>query len=98
MVGFVNLVFLCKPFTKWRLGVIGIVVAGIAVVGTAGILVGDLFLLKPAADNLLFLFGMLGIGISLALLLQLFRDKMENAVFALADKLEAKTKAKRVKK
>ena len=98
LVGFVNLVFLCKPFTKWRLGVIGIVVAGIAVVGTAGILVGDLFLLKPAVDNLLFLFGMLGIGISLALLLQLFRDKMENAVFALADKLEAKTKAKRAKK
>ena len=98
LVGFVNLVFLCRPFTKWRLGVIGIVVAGIIAVGTAGILLGDLFVLKPAADNLLFLFGMLGIGISLALLLQLFRDKMENAVFALADKFEAKAKAKKAKK
>ena len=97
LVGLVNLIFLCRPFTKWRLGVLGIVVVGIAVVGFAGIMLNDMFILKPAVENPLFFIGMLGIGISLALLLQLFRTPMENAIFAAVDKLGSRKNKRKSK-
>ncbi len=99
LVGLVNLIFLCRPYTKWRSGVLAIVCVGIAVVGSVGtFLLDDMFLLKPVAENPLFLFGMLGLGISLALLLQIFRSGMENMLFGAIDRLgrkKAEIKAKK---
>ena len=99
LVGLVNLIFLCRPYTKWRWGVLGIVCAGIAVVGSVGTFaLNDMFVLKPVAENPLFLLGMLGLGISLALLLQLFRTGMENFLFGAIEKLgglKGKNKAKK---
>ena len=99
LVGLVNLIFLCRPYTRWRAGVLAIVCVGIAVVGGVGtFLLDDMFLLEPVAENPLFLLGMLGLGISLALLLQIFRSGMENMLFGAIDKLslrKAKNKAKK---
>jgi cation-transporting ATPase E len=99
LVGLVNLIFLCRPYTKWRWGVLGIVCAGIAIVGSVGTFaLNDMFVLKPVAENPLFLLGMLGLGISLALLLQLFRTGMENFLFGAIEKLgglKGKNKAKK---
>ena len=99
LVGLVNLIFLCRPYTRWRAGVLAIVCVGIAVVGSVGtFLLDDMFLLEPVAENPLFLLGMLGLGISLALLLQIFRSGMENMLFGAIDKLslrKAKNKAKK---
>ncbi len=99
LVGLINLIFLCRPYTKWRAGVLAIVCAGIAVVGPIGtFLLNDMFVLKPVAQNPLFLFGMLGVGISLALLLQLFRTQMENLIYSAIDKAGGFIAAKRAKK
>ena len=63
------------------------------------LLVGDPFMFKPATENTVFLFGMVGLGAALAILLQLLRptlEKLSNKVFSL---FEAKTaKRKSVKK
>jgi len=98
VVGFINLVCICRPFTKWRLGVIGIIAGGLLIISPASIFIGnilpilpiDVLGFLPAFENLPFLFGMLGVGIALALLLQIFRSGMERAIFSLIGKFEKK--------
>ena len=91
LVGLVNLVALCIPFTKWRAGVVCIVAVGLVAVSLVSIfLLGDMLFFLPAFENLGFLFGMVGLGLSLALLLQLCRKGMENGIFRLLEKLERK--------
>lgn len=93
-VGFINLVSVCIPFTKWRVGVCCLVGAGIALVIPASIYIGylipalgvDMLGILPAFENLQFFFGMMGIGICLAVLLQLVRPRLEKFIFSIADK------------
>ena len=90
VIGFVNLLALCRPFTKWRRGVCIVVAAGIALTALVTIYGGyiiplmpiDMLGLLPATHNTLFLTGMLGIGISISGLLHLsgLSDKMIEAV------------------
>jgi cation-transporting ATPase E len=76
-LGFVNLIALCRPFTKWRAGVCTVVGAGIVVTALLSIFAGyvfdfvpnDIFGLVPAFHYTVFLLGMLGLGLSLAGLL-----------------------------
>lgn len=98
IVGLINLIALCRPFTKWRIGVCAIVTVGIAATVGINLLIGDILGLAPAVDNLLFFFGMIGLGISLAVLLQLFSGAMERGVYAIVDKIEAKLAARRAAK
>jgi len=89
LVGVVNLVALCRPFTKWRAWVVGIVCAGIAAVCGVNMLLGDILGITLVMQNPTFFLGMLGASIALAVLLQLFRAPMEKGIFALIDKTEA---------
>lgn len=96
IVGLINLYSICRPYTRWRLAVVSIITAALALVTPISIfLLGDLFMFVPAAENLYFLFGMMGLGISLALLLQLFRSGIENFAFSVIGRVESKRRAKR---
>ena len=99
VVGYINLIAICKPFTKWRAGVCTLVGAGLVLVAVFSVFLGDIIPatveilgrdpigILPAFENPLFFFGMLGIGVSLAVLLQLFRHSMEKGIFSLIDKI-----------
>ena len=100
LVGLINMISICIPFTKWRACVCAGVSAALVLVSALSILlIGDPFMFKPATENTVFLFGMVGLGAALAILLQLLRptlEKLSNKVFSL---FEAKTaKRKSVKK
>lgn len=94
LVGYVNLLFLCRPFTKWRLGVALLIGAGLLIVSPVSIFIGklipvlpyDVLGFLPAFDNFAFLGGMLAVGVSLALLLQLFRGSIEKFIYSIVDK------------
>ncbi len=74
VVGFVNLLALCRPFTKWRIGVCIAVGVGAVLTAIVSVYAGYIFKflpvdvlgLRPATHNLVFLLGMLGLGMSLA--------------------------------
>lgn len=96
VVGYINLVFICRPFTKWRLGVALLIAGGLLAIVPASIYIGyilpvlpvDVLGFLPAFENLTFLFAMLGIGIALAFLLQIFRSAMERGIFGIIDRIE----------
>ena len=102
VVGFINLLSLCRPFTKWRIGVSSIVGAGIILVSLISIYLGyivpglpiDFLHIIPAFENLTLIFSMLGMSVSLALLLHLFLPDIEKLVHKVIDKVEAKKHAK----
>lgn len=74
LIGFVNLVFLCRPYTKWRAGVVGIVVACIVIAAPiATFVLGDMLLVLPAVQNLPILFTVLGVGIGVAVIVHVIR-------------------------
>nr|MBE6544519.1 HAD family hydrolase [Oscillospiraceae bacterium] len=96
LVGFINLLSLCRPFTKWRVGVCLIVGVGLLSVSLVSIfLLRDLLFFLPAFDNLILLLGMIGISISLALILQLFLPNMEAWVNKMAGKIENRKRNKK---
>ena len=91
LVGLVNLIALCRPFNKWRLGVCGIVVGGIAVaVGINFILRDTVLGLLPAFKNPLFFFGIIGISLSISLIMHLFIKYIERFVDAVVTRVENK--------
>lgn len=106
IVGFINLLSLCRPFTKWRVGVCSIVGAGLIIVSAVTIFLGnilpilppDMLGFLPAFENLTLLFSMLGMSVSLALLLQLFLPDIEKVVYKAVNKIEEKKKAKKTAK
>ena len=91
LVGFINLVSICRPFTKWRVGVCSIVGAGIVGVAAVSIFaLNDMLSFLPVFENPVFSLGMIGVSISLALLLQLFLPKMEQTVNKIAKNIKIK--------
>ena len=97
-VGFVNLVALCRPFTKWRLAVVGIVALGLAVTfPVTTLFLGDMLTLIPAFSNMLYLFGTLGVGLAISLIFALFGKNLEVGIGRLVTKFKEKKKAKRAK-
>ena len=93
LVGFINLLSLCRPFTKWRAGVCAFVAAGIIMVGAVTIFaLNDMLGFTPAFREPTFTFIMLGVLVALALLLQLFLPKMENIAYKIIEKAETKVK------
>jgi hypothetical protein len=89
LVGYINLLALCRPYTRWRFAVVGLIGGLIAVTIPISLLIGDMFGFAPVMQNPMFFFGMLGIGVALSLLLHLFTDRIEKAVIK---KLDAKRK------
>ncbi len=78
VVGFINLIALCIPFTKWRAAVVGIVAAGLALVVPVSIFwLGDMFHFAPIKESPVVFAIMLTVGVVSAVVLQLFRDRLE---------------------
>ena len=74
LIGFINLLFLCRPYTKWRAGVVGIVAGLLAtVVPVATFLLNDMFEITPLAKEPVISFAVLGLGVAVALLIHLGR-------------------------
>ena len=102
VVGYINLLSLCRPYTRFRAGVCIFVGAAILITAPLSVLIGsilpiltpDMLGFLPAFENPMFLVGMLGIGISLSLLLELFRKNIERFVSLLAEKIEKRKKKK----
>ncbi len=96
LVGFINLVALCRPFTKWRVGVCAIIGGGILVCVPVSIFAGyllpfipvDVLGFVPATHNIIFLVGMLGVGISLSVLLHIFSEDIERLAFRVSEKIK----------
>ena len=78
LVGFVNLFFLCRPFTKWRVIVLSIIAGSMSLVIPVSIIhFDDFFHFAPAFHNPAIFFAMLGISLSLTVFLQISREKIE---------------------
>ncbi len=72
LIGFINLLFLCRPYTKWRAVVVGIVVVCIvAAAPIATFLLGDMLHIIPLAQNPAVAFTVVGIGVVCAVLLHI---------------------------
>lgn len=78
VVGFINLIALCIPFTKWRAAVVAIVAAGLALVVPVSIFwLGDMFHFAPIKESLKIFVIMLSVGVVCAVVLQFFRERLE---------------------
>ena len=81
VVGVINLIMLCLPLTKWRAAVVACVGAlMLAVAPFSMYLLGDMFVIFPAFDNLKILVIMLLSSAAFAVLLQFFRGRIEAIV------------------
>lgn len=75
---YLNLVFLCKPYTKWRIWVVAICGALLAAaIPTTMFLLNDMMNLLPAFDNLGLLFYGIGLAVTLALLIHVGVKKIK---------------------
>ncbi|MBQ8289645.1 MAG: HAD-IC family P-type ATPase [Clostridia bacterium] len=74
LAGFVNLIFICIPYTKWRVGVVAIVTVllAVALVGSV-LLLGDLWEIMPAINALGTLMPLLGVTVLCAVAVHLVR-------------------------
>ena len=97
-VSFINLLSVCYPFTKWRVGVCASIgfallttICGSLYIGYAipslG-MSGDLLGILPAFENIFFFLGMMGVGVCLAVLMSIFRPSLERFVYRVAEKLK----------
>lgn len=80
-VGFINLVALCRPFTKWRAAVVSIVAVCIGGVIPVSILYfNDMFKFTPIKDHPVVFTVMLSVGVVWAVIMQIFRSRIERAL------------------
>ena len=101
-VSYINLVSVCYPFTKWRVGVclsIGFAlistICGSLYLGYALPALGvdaDLLGILPAFENVMFFFGMMGVGVCLAVLMSIYRPSLERLVYRVADKIKKESR------
>ncbi len=98
VVAFINLVALCKPFTKWRAFVVSLIAGLILIAIPVSIfLLQDMLRFKPIIHNPLIFVIMLAVGIAFTILMQMFRGKIEKVIAAnieLGKEREAKKKKK----
>ncbi len=81
VVAFINLIALCKPFTKWRATVVSII-GGLLIITipVSVFLLGDMLLFRPALHNpLIFALTMI-FGVAFTLVMQIFRGKIERII------------------
>lgn len=80
-IGYLNLVAICRPFTKWRATVVGLVGAMLATIIPVSIYhMDDLFKFTPISENYRVFFVMLSIGVVWTIVLHTFRGKIERAM------------------
>jgi cation-transporting ATPase E len=100
-VAFINLFYLCLPFTKWRIFVISFVFGLLAIsIPVSVFFLHDLFHLMPLRQNLVVFFIMLGVSAVATVVIQSFRAQIEKIIAKrlemreLALKAAAEAKAK----
>ena len=78
VIGFLNLIFLCIPYTDWRIAVVSAVAALLTIVIPSSIFIlDDMFGFTPAFEHPVIFAAVLGSSIVIAVLMQFFRGKME---------------------
>jgi uncharacterized membrane protein len=83
LVGFINLFYICRPYTKWRAAVvvlIGVLLGASVAVGALAEAVftkNDIFGFTHVLDDPLFFVLMLVLGVSVTVLMQFFRAQLE---------------------
>ncbi len=82
-VGFVNLLTLCSPYTKWRALVVSTSGALLALgVITSIAFLGDIFHFAPILENIPVFVVMMTVGIFVAIVMQIFRGKIEKFIYS----------------
>lgn len=72
LTGYVNLLFLCKPYTKWRVWVVILTAVFLCILIPASIfIVSDMAQLLPAFGNLPVLFATAGVSVSISVIVHL---------------------------
>ena len=72
LAAFMNLVFLCRPYTEWRVGVICISAALIALASSLTVfLLGDMLHLKPALQHPILFFTVSAVTVVLAVVIHI---------------------------
>ncbi len=81
LVGFMNLVALCRPFTKWRTAVAS-VIAGLLVIliPVSIFFLNDMLHFKPITEAPLIFGIMLAVSVVFTAVMQFFREKLERAL------------------
>ena len=82
LVGFINLLTLCTPYTKWRAMVVSLSAVLLSGAITVSVLfLGDLFKFKPILNNIFLFVIMMTLGIFIAIIMQIFRGKIEKFIY-----------------
>ena len=99
LVGYINLVYVCRPFTKWRAFVAGLVAFLLAVMIPAGILLDSTLFSKPpmfdfgaALTDPVFFFVMMGVAVVFTLIMQTLRGPIERLCSLLIHRAERNKK------
>ncbi len=72
VAAFMNLVFLCKPYTEWRIGVICISAALLGLASSLTVfLLGDMLHLKPAIEHPVLFFTVVSVTVVISVLIHL---------------------------
>ena len=80
-VGFINLIALCRPFTKWRVAVVSIVALCLGTVIPVSIFAfNDMFKFTPVMDHPIVFTVMLSVGVVWAVIMQIFRSRIERVL------------------
>ena len=81
LVGYINLIFICIPFTKWRAAVVALVGVLLSIAIPVSIFVlGDMFEFGLISENLTVFFIMLLASAVCTVILQLFRGHVEKVI------------------
>ena len=83
LVGFLNLVYICRPYTKWRGAVVGLIATLLGAGITVSVLAESFFVKNGifgfihAMDNFRFFAFMMALSVIVTVLLQFFRTQLE---------------------
>ena len=98
VIGFINLMCLCTPYTKWRAIVVSISAALIAGATLFSIFVlDDMFHLAPLKDNILVFIIVLTASLFIEILMQIFRGKIEKFIQGRIDRQRKRREEYKVK-
>jgi uncharacterized membrane protein len=84
LVGFINLIYICRPYTKWRSAVVSLVGVLLAVtvalssIAEALLTENGIFGFSHAVDQPMFFLWMMLLGVSLSVLFNFFRAQLES--------------------
>ena len=97
-VGFINLMCLCTPYTKWRAAVVAlsaVLISGATLLSIFAL--DDMFHLAPLKDNILTFIIVLTSSLFITILMQIFRGKIEKFIQGRIDRQRHRREEMRTK-